>query len=490
MDEEMQALQNNGTWTVVRLPDGVKTVGCCWVYTVKHNPDGTVERLKARLVAKGYTQEFGVDFAETFSPVAKLTSVRLLISLACTQGWPLHQLDVKNAFLNGDLQETVYMQQPPGYERKGENLVCSLKKSLYGLKQSPRAWFQKFAAVVCSVGFTRSTADHSIFTKTCTEGIVILLVYVDDIIVTGNDSQGIAAIKHHLSRAFQTKDLGPLRYFLGIEVARKQNDIFISQRKYVLDILSETGLLGCRPVETPMDPNIKLSAHTSDPPFTDPGRYRRLVGRLIYLTVTRPDIAYAVSRVSQFMQSPTTTHWEAVIHIIRYLKKAPGRGLHFTPGESLTLQGYSDADWAGSVDDRRSTSGYLIFFAGNPISWKSKKQTTVARSSAEAEYRAMAHLVSEVLWLRALLRDLGVHINSPTPLLCDNQAAIHIAENPVFHEKTKHIEVDCHFVQNELERKVISFSHVTSSSQLADVLTKALPPKTFHLMLSKLGFDD
>lgn len=490
MKDEMQALWQNHTWQLVSLPPGGKTVGCRWVFTVKYNPDGTIERLKARLVAKGYTQQYGVDYTETFSPVAKLTSIRVLISIASSCSWPLHQLDVKNAFLNGDLTEVVYMQQPPGFERKGENLVCSLKKSLYGLKQSPRAWFEKFGKVVCSYGFSRSKADHSLFTKKGNRGIVVLLVYVDDIIVTGSDSQGIAEIKQQLSQAFHTKDLGPLRYFLGIEVARNKDDIFLSQRKYILDILTETGMLGCRPSDTPMDPNIKLSAFTTDPPFTNPGQYRKLVGKLIYLSVTRPDIAYAVSRVSQFMQAPTITHWEAAIRILRYLKKAPGQGLLFKPGDSLTLRGYSDADWAGSVDDRRSTSGYFVFLGGNLVSWKSKKQSVVALSSAEAEYRAIGHLVSEILWLRSLLRDLDIHISSPTPLHCDNQSAIYITENPVFHERTKHIEITCHFVRDEWVKKVISFSHVRSTEQLADILTKALPPKLFHTFMGKLGFDN
>jgi hypothetical protein len=417
-----------------------------------------------------------------------LNSIRIIISLAANLDWPLHQLDVKNAFLHGDLTETVYMPQPPGFESKGK-CVCHLKKSIYGLKQSPRAWFDKFNKAVVSHGMTRSQADHSVFFKKTRTGIVILVVYVDDIVITGSDKEGIQILINHLSSSFLTKDLGKLCYFLGIEVARSKAGISLSQRKYTLDILQDTGYLGSKPVATPMEPNLKLMPDEGD--FVDdPDTYRRLVGKLIYLTITWPDISYAVSIVSQFMTNPRVPHMNAVIRILKYLKNAPGRGLFYRSSGHLRIEGYTDADWVGSPSDQKSTTGYCTFIGGNLVTWRSKKQSVVARSSAEAEYRAMAHTTCELTWLRTVLQEYGLLTQGPTPLYCDNQVAIHIASNPVFHERTKHIEVDCHFVRSKVESKDIITPFVPSGSQLADIFTKALPKNAIDFICSKLGVID
>jgi hypothetical protein len=367
--------------------------------------------------------------------------------------------------------------------------VCHLKKSIYGLKQSPRAWFDKFSKAVVSHGMTRNQADHSVFFKKTRTGIVILVVYVDDIVITGSDKEGIQILINHLSSSFLTKDLGKLRYFLGIEVARSKAGISLSQRKYTLDILQDTGYLGSKPVATPMEPNLKLMPDEGD--FVDdPDTYRRLVGKLIYLTITRPNISYAVSIVSQFMTNPRVPHMNAVIRILKYLKNAPGRGLFYRSSGHLRIEGYTDADWAGSPSDRKSTTGYCTFIGGNLVTWRSKKQSVVARSSAEAEYRAMAHTTCELTWLRTVLQEFGLLTQGPTPLYCDNQAAIHIASNPVFHERTKHIEVDCHFVRSKVESKDIITPFVPSGSQLADIFTKALPKNVIDSICSKLGVID
>ncbi|RVW43683.1 Retrovirus-related Pol polyprotein from transposon RE2 [Vitis vinifera] len=290
---------------------------------VKVGPDGQVDRLKARLVAKDYTQ-----------------------------------LDIKNVFLHGDLAEEVYMEQPPGFVAQGESgLVCRLRRSLYGLKQSPRAWFDRFSFVVQEFGMFRCTADHSVFYHHNSLGqCIYLVVYVDDIVITGSDQD-----------------------------AQSSSGMVLSQRKYALDILKETGMLDCKPVDTPMDPNVKLVPGQGEP-LGDPGRYRRLVGKLNYLTITRPDISFPVSVVSQFLQSPCDSHWDAVIRILRYIKSTPGQGVLYENRGHTQAVGYTDADWADSPTDRRSTSGYCVFIGGNLISWKSKKQDVVARSSAEAEY--------------------------------------------------------------------------------------------------------
>ena len=491
MVDEMAALHSNGTWDLVVLPSGKSTVGCRWVYAVKVGPDGQVDRLKARLVAKGYTQVYGSDYGDTFSPVAKIASVRLLLSMAAMCSWPLYQLDIKNAFLHGDLAEEVYMEQPPGFVAQGESgLVCRLRRSLYGLKQSPRAWFSRFSSVVQEFGMLRSTADHSVFYHHNSLGqCIYLVVYVDDIVITGSDQDGIQKLKQHLFTHFQTKDLGKLKYFLGIEIAQSSSGVVLSQRKYALDILEETGMLDCKPVDTPMDPNVKLVPGQGEP-LGDPGRYRRLVGKLNYLTITRPDISFPVSVVSQFLQSPCDSHWDAVIRILRYIKSTPGQGVLYENRGHTQVVGYTDADWAGSPTDRRSTSGYCVFIGGNLISWKSKKQDVVARSSAEAEYRAMALATCELIWLRHLLRELRFGKDEQMKLICDNQAALHIASNPVFHERTKHIEVDCHFIREKIASGCVATSFVNSNDQLADIFTKSLRGPRIKYICNKLGAYD
>ena len=296
MISEIQALDHNKTWELIPLPSGKKTVGCRWVYAIKVGPNGEVDRLKARLVAKGYTQIYGLDYSGSFSPVAKMTTVKLFLAMAAIRHWPLHQLDTKNAFLHGDLKEKVYMEQPPGFVAQGESgLVCKLRRSLYGLKQSPRAWFGKFSHIVQNFGLKRSEADHSVFyCLTSPEKCVYLIVYVDDIVITGNDVGKISQLKEHLCHHFQTKDLGTLKYFLGIEVAQSKEGVVISQRKYALDILKETGMIDCKAVDCPMDPNQKLMAEQGEV-FSDPERYRRLVGNLFILLL--PDQIYPLQLV-------------------------------------------------------------------------------------------------------------------------------------------------------------------------------------------------
>ncbi|CAL8131707.1 unnamed protein product [Prunus armeniaca] len=353
MNEEMRALQKNVTWELVPLPHGKKTVGCRWIYTVKLKADGSVERYKARLVAKGYTQRYEIDYEETFAPVAKINTIRVLLSLAANLDWPLHQFDVKNAFLHGDLEEEVYMDLPLG---------CN---SAHDKKN-------------------QSNSDHTLFLKRDEGELTALIVYVDDII-------------------------------------------------YVMDLLTETGMLGCKPADTPIEINHKLCEDMDQEP-TNKEQYQRLVGRLIYLAHTKPDIAYVVSVVSQFMHSPSVFHRNAVDRILRYLKSAHGEGLMFSKNGDLEVVGYTDVDWADSITDKRSTFGYFTFVGGNLVTWRSKKQNVVSRSSAEAEYRGMAHGVCELLWIRRLLTELGFKPEKPLELHCDNKPAIDIAHNPVQHD--------------------------------------------------------
>ncbi|CAH9143337.1 unnamed protein product [Cuscuta epithymum] len=489
MQVEIQALEKNSTWTLMPLPSGKRALGCRWVYKIKYHSNGTVERLKARLVIFGNRQVAGLDYTETFAPVAKMVTVRAFLAVAACKNWELHQMDVHNAFLHGDLNEEVYMTLPPGYATQDTTLVCKLRKSLYGLKQAPRCWFAKLVNALQGYGFIQSFADYSLFTRTRGTIQLNVLVYVDDLVISGNDSDAIASFKAYLSDCFHMKDLGNLKYFLGIEVARSSSGLFLTQRKYALDIITETGLLGAKPVAFPIEQNHDL-AKAVGPPLADPEPYRRLLGRLIYLVVTRPDLAYAVHILSQFLQNPRHEHWNAALRVVRYLKGSPGQGILLRADGDLTLTGWCDSDWAACPLTRKSLSGWLVFLGHSPVSWKTKKQTTVARSSAEAEYRSMAAATCELKWLKALLLSLGIHHPQAIPLYCDSQSALHIARNPVFHERTKHIEVDCHFVRNAIQENLIAPSYVPTTIQLADIFTKALGKTQFQFLLRKLGILD
>ena len=344
MSKEIEALELNNTWTLAELPVNKRPINCKWVYKVKYNSDGSVERYKARLVIRGDQQIEGFDYGETFAPVAKMTSVRCFIAVAATKGWDLHQMDVHNAFLHGDLDEEVYMTLPPGYRASYHNQVCRLRKSLHGLKQAPRQWFAKLSSKLMDYGFIRSYADYSLFTYHKEGKYMALLVYVDDIILMGNDANTCREFKEYLNHCFHIKDLGSLKYFLGLEVARNSRGIFLTQRKYALELVEECGLLGSKPTDFPIETNHKLAL--SDGAFLqDPMQYRRLVGKLIYLTITRPELCYAVHTLAQFMQAPREAHMEAARRVLKYLKGCPGRGLFLQRDCDMRLYAFGDSDW-------------------------------------------------------------------------------------------------------------------------------------------------
>ncbi|RVW94161.1 Retrovirus-related Pol polyprotein from transposon RE1 [Vitis vinifera] len=460
VQDEIDALEKNGTWTITDLPIGKRSVGCKWIFTIKYKADGSVERFKARLVARGFTQSYGIDYQETFAPVAKLNTIRILLSLAINQ------------------------------DCMTKNQVCKLQKSLYGLKQSPRAWFDRFTKAVLKLGYKQGQADHTLFVKKSHAGkMAILIVYVDDIILSDNDMEELQKLKKYLSEEFEVKDLGNLKYFLGMEVARSRKGIVVSQRKCILDLLKETGMLGCKPIDTSMDSQKKLGIEKESTPV-DRERYQRLVGRLIYLSHTRPDIGFAMSAVSQFMHSPTEEHMEAVYRILRYLKMTLGKGLFFRKTENHDTEVYSDVDWAGNIIDRRSTSGYCSFVWGNLVTWRSKKQSVVARSSAEAEYRALAQGICEGIWIKRVLSELGQTSSSPILMMCDNQATISIAKNLVHHDRTKHVEIDRHFIIEKVTSETVKLNYVPTKHQTIDILTKALPRPNFKDLTFKLGLYD
>ena len=319
----------------------------------------------------------------------------------------------------------------------------------------------------------RNITDHSIFYHHNSLGqCIYLVVYVDDIVITGSDQDGIQKLKQHLFTHFQTTDFRKLKYFLGIEITQSSSDVVLSQRKYVLDILEETGMLDYKPINTPMDPNVKLIPRQRKS-LGERGRYRRLVGRLNYLIITRLDISFPMSVVNQFLQSPCDSHWDVVIRILRYIKSTPRQGVLYKNKGHTQVVGYTDADWAGSPTNRRSTSGYCVFIDGNLISWKSKKHV-MTRSNAAAEYQAMALATCKLIWLRHLLQELRFGKDEQMKLICDNQATLHIASNLVFHERTKHIRVDYYFIREKIASGCVATSFVNSNYQLANIFTKSL----------------
>ncbi|RVW86032.1 Retrovirus-related Pol polyprotein from transposon RE1 [Vitis vinifera] len=338
-------------------------------------------------------------------------------------------------------------------------------------------------------GYKQSQGDHTLFIKhSATGGVTALLVYVDDIIVTGNDEREKHEVKQRLATEFEIKELGKLKYFFGIEVAYSTQGIFISQQNYVTDLLAEIGKIGCKPVSIPKDPNHKLG-EAKEEPMVDKRMYQRLVGRLIYLAHTRPDITYSVSVISQFMHDPREPHLQTAYKVLHYLKGNPGKGILFKKNNTLALEAYTDADCVGSLVDRRSTTGYCTFLGGNMVTWRSKKQNVVARSSVESEFRVIAQGLCELLWLKIILDDLRIKWDGPMKLYCD-KSAINIAHNPIQHDRTKYIEIDRHFIKEKLEEGVVCMSYVPSEHQLADILTKGLNSSMFHNLVFKLGMED
>ncbi|KAK9069971.1 hypothetical protein SSX86_010369 [Deinandra increscens subsp. villosa] len=461
MNDEIEALHRNDTWTLVDLPKDRKPIGCKWIYKIKYKSSGEIERYKARLVAKGYK-------------------------------WPLFQLDINNVFLYGNLNEDVYMALPQGYYSHNETKVCKLNRSLYGLKQAPRMWYENLIEVLYSLDFVQSKCDHSLFIMSSETVFVVLLVYVDDIVITGNNVTIIEKVKKALNSKFKIKDLGSLKYFLGIEVISRNNGLCLSQRKYCLELLAEYGLTGSKPVTCPLEQNYTLTTlcAKNNNVLQNISGYQKLIGKLIYLSHTRPDIAYSVHFLSQFMHQPTNGHLQIALRLLRYLKKSPGMGILFTPGSVNDVKVYTDADWAKCLQTRKSVTGYCVFLGNTLISWKSKKQSTISRSTAESEYRAMCAGTCEIMWLINLLSELNIKVDLPVPLMCDNTAAISISSNPVFHDKTKHFELDLYFLRDQIVKGCIKPVSVPSEAQLADLFTKGLLVQQHELFCNKLNMFD
>ncbi|RZB76459.1 Retrovirus-related Pol polyprotein from transposon RE1 [Glycine soja] len=452
MDEEMVALLKNNTWELVPKPHNRQPIGCKWVFRVKHNSDGSV------------TTSFH---------------------------WDLQQIDINNGFLNGKLEEIVYMQQPPGFEHDS-NLVCKLNKALYGLKQAPRAWFEKLSTTLISLGFKASKCDPSLFVSSSCGNITYALVYVDDIILTGNNSVLIQQLISHLNSIFSLKHLGKLDCFLGIEVKyNSAGSVMLSQTKYISDLLERVNMEEAKGISTPMVSNLKLSKQETTC-FENHTLYIFVVGALQYATITRPEISFSVNKVCQYMSKPMEEHWRVVKRILRYLKGTITHGLLIKSTKTtpyIKIFGFCDADWAADQDDRRSTLGACIFLGPNLVPWWAKNQVLVAKSTTEAEYRSLTQVTSEILWLESLLKEL--HIPFDTPLIFyDNQSSIALAHNPVLHACTKHMELDIFFVREIVLNKDLVVSHIPSQEQVADIMTKPLSTSRFLSLRGKLNVVD
>lgn len=370
------------------------------------------------------------------------------------------------------------MEQPLGFEKQGnQNLVCKLSKALYGLKQASRAWFNKLKTVLLAIGFRSSRADTSLFYRYQNQTHIMLLIYVDDILITGDSEEEIQTIIEDLSKIFSLKDLGEVHHFLGIEITCTTNGLHLCQSKYIRDLLDKAHMSGAKGTGKPMVSSSKLSKGQGSPTI-DGSLYRSVVGALQYITITRPDITFSVNKVSQFMQSPLDTHWKAVKRILRYLAGTSKHGLHLTKSDHLNLVGFSDSDWASDPDDRRSISGFCVYLGNNLVYWCSKKQHSVSRSSTEAEYQSLAQVTAEILWLTSLLHELGISTSTPIVWI-DNLSAVSLAANPVLHARTKHIELDFHFVREKVADNKVQVRHVPSIDQVADVLTKPLSLQSF-----------
>ena len=407
-------------------------------------------------------------------------TIRILLAIATHLNWPIHQLDVLTAFLNGILTEEVYMHQPPGFLRRGaEHLVCKLHKSLYGLRQSPRAWYAQLHTALLAWKLLQSHADPNLYFAHIQDHTIALLVYVDDIIITRSNTHLITQLKRYLQRTFQTNDLGPLHRYLGVQFDTVPTGLHMHQTEYALSILTLFNMDNCTPAYTPLPEGLIMSK-VSDTPPVDATLYRMLVGKLLFLTKTRPDIAHAVSVVSRFMQEPREIHLQAAKHILRYVRRYPDVGLFFKQGEENYLHGYTDADYGQDIDDRISVGAYIFFIGNSPVSWNSKKQSSTSRSSCESEYRALAQCSCEAVWIRRLLGELKILDNKPTHLYCDNQSSIKLSYNPVFHERSKHFEIDFHYTRQKVEENIIKVEYIPSQEQPADILTKSLGRTKFE----------
>ncbi|KAG7598707.1 Zinc finger CCHC-type superfamily [Arabidopsis suecica] len=489
MKREIESIEKNNTWELTTLPEGFTPIGVKWVYKTKLNEDGEVDKYKARLVAKGYAQCYGIDYTEVFAPVARLDTIRTIIAVAAQSNWEIFQLDVKSAFLHGELKEDVYVRQPEGFIKNGEEeKVYKLRKALYGLKQAPRAWYSRIEGYFLKEEFERCSSEHTLFTKVKGGNILIVSLYVDDLIFTGNNIAMCDEFKKSMMLEFEMSDLGKMKHFLGVEVKQSSAGFFICQKRYAREVLARFGMEECNAVRNPIVPGTKLTKDEGGEKV-DETMFKQLVGSLMYLTVTRPDLMYGVCLISRFMANPKMSHWLAAKRILRYLKGTIELGILYRKGESSSpkLIAFTDSDYAGDLDDRRSTTGCVFLMASGAISWASKKQPVVALSTTEAEYIAAAFCACQCVWLRRVLETIGAGEKSATVIQCDNSSTIQLSKHPVLHGKSKHIEVRFHYLRELVNGETVKLEYCATENQVADIFTKPLKLEQFEKLRAMLG---
>ncbi|GJV61226.1 retrovirus-related pol polyprotein from transposon TNT 1-94 [Tanacetum coccineum] len=486
MQDEIHEFDRLEVWELVPRPIYVMVIALKWIYKVKLDEYGDVLKNKARLVAKGYRQEEGIDFEESFAPVARIEAIRIFIANAATKNMIIYQMDVKTAFLNGDLQEEVFVSQPEGFEdQDNPTHVYRLKKALYGLKQAPRAWYDTLSKFLLANNFFKGAVDPTLFTRKSGKHILLVQIYVDDIIFASTDHNACHIFSKEMSSKFQMSMMGQMSFFLGLQVSQSPRGIFINQAKYALETLKKYGMDLSDPVDTPMVDRLKLDEDLMGIPV-DQTRFRGMVGSLMYLTASRPDLVFVVCMCARYQAKPTKKHFEAIKRVFRYLKGTINMGLWYPKDNAMSLTAYADADHAGCQDSRRSTSGSAQFLGDRLVSWSSKKQRSTAISTTEAEYIAMSGCCAQILWMRSQLKDYGFDFNK-IPLYCDNKSAIALCCNNVQHSRSKHIDIRHHFIREQVENRVVELYFVETNYQLADILTKALPRERFEFLLPRLG---
>ncbi|GJS03539.1 retrovirus-related pol polyprotein from transposon TNT 1-94 [Tanacetum coccineum] len=486
MQEELHEFERLEVWELVPPPDKAFVISLKWIYKVKLDELGGILKNKARLVARGYRQEEGIDFEESFAPVARLEAIRIFLAFAAHMNMVIYQMDVKTAFLNGNLREEVYVSQPDGFvDPDKPNHVYKLKKALYGLKQAPRAWYDMLSSFLISNDFSKGSVDPTLFIRREGNELILVQIYVDDIIFAASTPELCDLFAKIMCSKFKMSMMGKISFFLGLQISQSPKGIFINQSKYALESLKKYGYESCDPVDTPMVEKSKLD-EDKEGKAVDPSHYRGMIGTLLYLTASRPDLQFAICMCARYQARPTEKHLNAVKRIFRYLKGTVHRGLWYPKDSSFALTAFADADHAGCQDTRRSTSGSIQLLGDRLVSWSSKRQKSAAISSTEAEYIALSGCCAQVLWMRSQLTDYGFGFNK-IPMYCDNKSAIALCCNNVQHSRSKHIDIRFHFIKEHVENGVIELYFVNTEYQLADIFTKALGRERIEFLINKLG---
>ncbi|GJT42363.1 retrovirus-related pol polyprotein from transposon TNT 1-94 [Tanacetum coccineum] len=486
MQEEIHQFERLDVWELVDRPLCKNVINMKWLWKNKRDEENTVIRNKARLVAKGYGQQEGIDFEESFAHVARLDVARLFVAYVAHKSFPVYQMDVKTTFLNGPLKEEVYVNQPDGFvDPHHTDKVYHLKKALYGLKQAPRAWYDELSNFLVSKGFSKGSIDSTLLITKKGEDILLVQIYVNDIIFGSTNPKLSKKFEILMHNKFEMSMMGELKFFLGIQIHQSLRGIFINQAKYAQEILINHGMTSCDSIGTPMATK-HLDADLSGTPV-DQMKYRSMVGALMYLTTSRPDIVHATCYCARYQARATEKHLTAVKQIFWYLKNTINMGLYYPKETGFELTAFLDSDHAGCLDSQKSTSGGIQFLGGDKLAnWSSKKQDCTSMSSAEAEYVSLSACCAQVIWLRTQLTDYGFHFDK-IPMYFDSKAAIAISCNPVQHSRTKHIDVGYHFIKEQVEKGIVELFFIETEYQLADLFTKALPEDRFKYLVKRLG---